>query len=603
MKKYIYLLVFSLILSLGSCIKGYNFNDNNNEAVRENVQNIFGVVFDKNHTWSTTTNGTVFIKADAPLDNIEKVQLLVYSKIVDDEDNIILKVLNEASCTNNDIVELNFDMPNDYEGLYVACISKNGGYYLKEFKIEDKNISFQNTNKTRGITRSDLDISSLPSNPTLGRSEISYETQRKYSGFENEKLWQLNDEDEPLQIINVDNYNDDLTSTLKAVVFTYLPNGRKYNNLPQIKESGVYNENSYLITTGNKPIMVSPIYKNDGGYHEVETCDLYYYYFKESDIVGDPVSYFKSLPKYKAIQLNRSIKGDNVLEKHHSYCLIYWGNNPEIGTVGSYQFPPEYKIGFMIRSKYKDNVKKGELYFDGRLNNDINKHGHFASSKLGDGDPRMCWMSVNKKLILCCEAGTDADFNDILFEVEGGVQQLEVAIEPEYNFYTFLFEDREIGDYDMNDIVIQAQRIDNVHVKYYIVACGAQDALYIKNINGQVINENKEIHEYFGVGQHDFVNVYNKTYEPISEIITVDSKFSFLNENDQIYIYNKTVNKLIKISKKGEDPHGIIVPYDFKWAKERVCIKNAYLMFNNWGANPITSTDWYKYPNEENIVN
>jgi LruC domain-containing protein len=58
----------------------------------------------------------------------------------------------------------------------------------------------------------------------------------------------------------------------------------------------------------------------------------------------------------------------------------------------------------------------------------------------------------------------------------------------------------------------------------------------------------------------------------------------------------------VKISKKGEDPHGIMIPYDFRWPKERICIKNAYMMFNNWGANPVVSTDWYKYPEDDKVM-
>jgi hypothetical protein len=44
-----------------------------------------------------------------------------------------------------------------------------------------------------------------------------------------------------------------------------------------------------------------------------------------------------------------------------------------------------------------------------------------------------------------------------------------------------------------------------------------------------------------------------------------------------------------------------MIPYDFKWPLERVCIKDAYLDFNNWGAKLIEETDWYKYPVEIKI--
>jgi hypothetical protein len=39
-----------------------------------------------------------------------------------------------------------------------------------------------------------------------------------------------------------------------------------------------------------------------------------------------------------------------------------------------------------------------------------------------------------------------------------------------------------------------------------------------------------------------------------------------------------------------------MIPYDFKYPKEKVCIKYAYEEFNSWGENRITSTYWYKHP-------
>ena len=55
-------------------------------------------------------------------------------------------------------------------------------------------------------------------------------------------------------------------SYFRQIIFSYFKNGRKYNNLPLVKSSSYYNETVYPITTGDEPIIVSPVYKNDGGY-------------------------------------------------------------------------------------------------------------------------------------------------------------------------------------------------------------------------------------------------------------------------------------------------------------------------------------------------
>ena len=63
------------------------------------------------------------------------------------------------------------------------------------------------------------------------------------------------------------------------------------------------------------------------------------------------------------------------------------------------------------------------------------------------------------------QTSRDGDFNDILLEVEGSVTDPETVVEFEHNTYTYCFEDRQLGDYDMNDVVIKAKRIDNTHVQ------------------------------------------------------------------------------------------------------------------------------------------
>ena len=147
----------------------------------------------------------------------------------------------------------------------------------------------------------------------------------------------------------------------------------------------------------------------------------------------------------------------------------------------------------------------------------------------------------------------------------------------------------------MNDVVIKGRRIDNTHVEYSIVACGAEDKLQVRNIGSL---SGVEIHSLFG--HNGFINtVEGDIYlEPQKITVTVNSDFSFLNADTQPYLYDMTTNKYIYLSKVGEDPHGIMIPYDFKYPLEKVCIKDAYSRFNSWGKNSVTSNDWYKFPIE-----
>jgi hypothetical protein len=571
------------------------------EKINQNVEKIFGTQFASNQTWCTTSSGSIVI-SNIP-SGTDKVQLLAY--IAETDTTTSLKILNEIDNPKADQVTMNYDIPSENLGMYVALISENN-FVLQ--KVKGSNVSFARAMMTRGVD--DLTLPSVT--PTIGLIEDSWAAQRGW--IEGEKLYQL--ADYSVMKIPVNNYSETDITSFRALIFSYFKNGREYNNLPLVTGGGYYNANAYPITTGTKPIILSPIYKSDKAKqygNEVWNSDLYYYYFKDSDIEGktddEQVAFFESLPKYKAIEFKQHFgeTEDDVIEKRTSYALMYFGDGtPELGTEGSFEFPQGYKVGFMVRAKteFKENGKprkQGELYGDGRLNVNINGYsecnfkGSFKDKKLPLNSPRVAWLVLNGKVMMCWESGTDRDFNDIIIEVEGGIEPVSIIPELDNNYYTFCFEDREIGDYDLNDVVIKGRRIDETHVEYSIIACGAQDKLEVRNIGNL---SGVEIHSLFGYD--GFINTTEdeQNFEPQTVVIEVDKNFSFLNTLTQPFLYDKSTNKYIYLSKVGEDPHGIMIPYDFKYPLERVCIKDAYEQFNSWGQNSITSNEWYKFPVE-----
>jgi hypothetical protein len=515
--------------------------------------------------------------------------------------------LNEAEIKDKSSISLNYDVPQKNEGLYVAFYTEKGCYYKK---VEGNSVTFdQVTAKTRAVTRT----VSAP-NGTFAISKIDTSFAAKRGWIPDERLYMLSDADYDRMKIAADPYSDEYNALVRELVFAYLPQTKQKNNLIQIMEAGYTDDDAYRITTGEEgPIVVSPIYKQDGADkygNEVYNSDLYYYYFNPADMPSsaeEQVAFLQSLPKYKLIPFNLCFeyKEDNVLEKRASFAALYFGDSktPTIGTEGTFRFPKGYKIGFMVRAKTVTEApnKQGELYFDGRLNANINNFGNF--NKLNSTDPRATWLKINDRVLMCWESGTDRDFNDVLLEVEGSVEPIYTTHEFEYNTYTFCFEDTQKGDYDLNDIVIKAKRINKTTVEYSIVACGAYDELCVRNINAGVIQDNVEIHSLFGVGAKQFVNTESgaEKHAAITAQKTVSESFSFLDAENQPFIYDLTTNLAIKLSTKGQDPHGIMIPFDFKYPVEKVCIKDAYKDFNNWGSNPILSTNWYTKPVEGKV--
>lgn len=569
------------------------------EQIDANVKSVFGTTFDKDHDWNVSTSGKVTISG-IPSDAV-RACLMAY--VMEDDSATSIKLLNQEMISNVSSVTLSYDVQADNLGLFAALYFQNGEQLIK--KVVNEQASFSEAAKTRGtsVTLPTTTIELPDVELKISNVEESYAAIRGW--IPNERLYSMSDYES--QKISVADYSDDYKFIFRAVIFSYFKNGRKYNNLPLVQESGFYNDNAYPFTTGKDPIIISPVYKNDGGYQEVVNSDLYYYYFKEEDLGSNPRAYLESLPKYKAIQFNQCIKGDDEICKHASYALIYWGDGvPTSDTEGSYYFPEGYKIGFMVRAKTtaENGKKQGELYGDGRLNNYINNYSacNFKSSKLGTDGPRQAWLYVGGRYLLTFESGTDTDFNDIILDVEGGIVPPKYIPEVEENFYTFCFEDTELGDYDLNDVVIRARRLNSTQIEFSIVACGANDELYVKNINGEVINGHTEVHSLLGMNGIGFINtIKGQNYDPCVDVITVSKNFSFLDESTQPYIYDAKTGIEVKLSKKGEDPHGIMIPYTFRWPLEKVCVKDAYKQFNNWGENKINSTDWYKFPELDKV--
>ena len=589
-----------------SCVKGFDGTEPTpdptptpsgvtDEELKKYAEDLLGFTIPDNQDWNTTTSGTVTFNVTSA---VKSVAILAEIALEDEEGEAYntMKVLNKSETNNNTSLTLCYDVPSKNEGLYAAFYTDEDCVYKK---IEGNSVSFdQVPSKTRGLTRA----VTLPTGPfAIGKIEDSWAAQRGW--IPDEKLYMLADDDYNRMKIAAEPYSADYTALVQDLVFAYLPQTKTENNLTQIIAAGYTDDNAYRITTGDEgPILVSPIYKKDGSPNygrEVYNSDFYYYYFNPADMPSsseDQVAFLQSLPKYKLLPFNIYYEPDedDVLAKRASFALLYFGDSktPALETVGTFKFPKGYKIGFMVRAKTTTEApkKQGELYFDGRLNNKINAWPNF--NKLNPTDPRATWLKINGRVLMCWESGTDRDFNDIILEVEGSVEPIHTTHEFEYNTYTFCFEDRKKGDYDLNDVVIKARRLNTTTVEYSIVACGANDELYIKNIG----KDDDEVHSLFGKGRNEFINTQTQNCDPIVVTKTVGSSFSFLNDSDRPYLVDKTEVNTVKVATKGQDPHAIMIPFDFKYPLEKVCIKDAYKEFNNWGSNPINYTNWYTKP-------
>ncbi|MBP3777834.1 MAG: DUF4842 domain-containing protein [Prevotella sp.] len=287
-------------------------------------------------------------------------------------------------------------------------------------------------------------------------------------------------------------------------------------------------------------------------------------------------------------------------------------------TAVSNSIPAGYKVGFMIRKAMGgENVadrnvvaknNNGCCYGFGSLNKELNNFkDHFSSAvkkySMKIDDPRILMFSANDKTYLAFEEGADCQYSDAIIEVTQGINIVDEPVNNiEAEVYTVCFEDRPIADYDMNDIVLKARRNGN-KVILQLVACGAYDDLYIRGLNGKKFSHDQEVHALFGAAKGTFVNTTGKMdYAIQDEEFEIGANTSLMDFLRQIYIYDGTTEKEIRIPAKGEDPHAVIIPYDFKYPLEKQRITDAYKLFSNWSGDRFADNKWYTQPDETKVV-
>ena len=657
--------VFVMIVAIGAstlfgCSKyGDEFDEymleQETQGTIENATKIFGNI-DPNQDWNSINSGSITITANASLDDIVKVQVLTESPFF----NSNSKVLSEAEASNGDVVTLKYDAPNCYSQLVAACVNRKGVYHIQVFDVNDTQVKFSTANAAR-MTRASGSEAPTFTSIVLNAPRKSFNalraeqgasctingntyTEWANSGWENELMWEpadgqtfdngwkMDTEKNKGHIYrDINGFADGEEANVKAILNEFLVkkandkysvNGKK-NNIRLIRNSQFFTLNkNYVTTNGKDPLTLIPI--------QAWTLDfkknyVYYYYYKDSDIPAgmDEVAYIKTLPKYKAIQIERVATSDEsnngVLFRRQEFLLPYYKENPKEGVVeASAIFPAGYKVGFLNMKRFSDDYKannNGCTYGDGRLNFAVNHiKGHFNSAidkTLGGStleglqweDPRIALFTANDKTYMCFEDGSDCNFCDMVIEIGGGIaEKLEETPEPEAEAYTMCFEDRpQTADYDLNDVVLRCIRHSPTELQLTLVATGADDDVYIRGAKGWQYND-QEVHAIFhatepGKSGHRFVNTEkgSQKVDVMSGFVTVQEGLTIPEYLKDVYIENKTTGRTVKLSQKGEYPFAIIVPQEFDYPMEHTTITRVYKEFLTWAQNVNESKDWYIY--------
>lgn len=186
--------------------------------------------------------------------------------------------------------------------------------------------------------------------------------------------------------------------------------------------------------------------------------------------------------------------------------------------------------------------------------------------------------------------------------------------------YTYAFEDTFMGDYDMNDVVLQVWE-ENGQLKIKLCATGASKDLYVYYDNNPLF-QRAEVHQLFGAAAGKFVNTgasgagdkfttVASANWPVSEM-SKPSGFDYATAGFNIRWGNLTRDESIWLTTRSDSPIGtapyaVCIPDKWAWPTEWTKVSEAYPgnstypSFADYARDPSKST-WYKAPDVSKTI-
>ena len=515
---------------------------------------MLGISIDKNQNWVLTEKYQVVVTADAQLDDISKVCILS-----DDPFLSSAHVLASVPATSGKDVRLEFRTPLADKLLHAACINNKGDIQTVAFVAGTDSVRFV---KQPTVTVSD--------SRSLRRSQRVDEV--------------VTVNDDLLYIPwNRPDYPE-LQQEALLFVPKQFPEGQT-SNLPQV--AALNNHSLQTDWVGGQVTMTFL-----GGRANNTTTHIGYHIYP----IDDP----SNVQTY-IIDDRFNAGSDDPLENY---------------MVDETKNPTNYS-GQKVALVWRDHT--------GNLKNALPPDMQVDFFVVVDGknlsnDPlRVTVYSVNGRTYLSCEDGSDNSFNDKMFYIEEGIniatEAPEVTSHPvQSQVWTYAWEDKDRGDYDMNDCVIRVEEnpVDPSKLMVTLLAVGAHRDLQLcfAADNSDVFGY--ELHDVLGAQRSTLVNTSQQDAAPVTVSCVKPAGFDFQTNAfvlvvkypaDEAEDYGKETYT-VSLPTTGQDPHAVAIPGNWAWPKEKVSIISAYPKFREW-AQDVTNQDafdWYLHPAEGKTI-
>ena len=175
--------------------------------------------------------------------------------------------------------------------------------------------------------------------------------------------------------------------------------------------------------------------------------------------------------------------------------------------------------------------------------------------------------------------------------------------DPTPSVCSYAFEDSWHADYDMNDVVVKVKQNEADENKIDITLCctGAAYNLYVY-LDEEELFGGREVHAVLGGTAGKFINtgtdLTNDKFQTKDAVTTTVNKPAGSTLGN-LKIWIKSPEKNISLATEGQDPHAVVIPYDWKWPTEWTSIKTAYPEFIEFAKDKSKNLNWYDTPSTE----
>ena len=167
---------------------------------------------------------------------------------------------------------------------------------------------------------------------------------------------------------------------------------------------------------------------------------------------------------------------------------------------------------------------------------------------------------------------------------------------------TYAFEDTFMGDYDMNDVVLQVwEENERVYIKLCCTGASYDLKVFLTNNNVDYpLFGGREVHSVLGGTAGKFINTGEGDKFQTCNAVTTDiakpsgfnaatADFWIQSPAGDIHVGTRGNTKQI-----GSAPYGLRIPGAWAWPKEWTPVNEAYANFSGYAADMTSNADWYK---------